>query len=110
MKIITNQSLKNYNTFGINAKAKYFADVSSLDELQNLLSNNEIPSDKNFILGGGSNVLFVNDFDGLVIKNSIPGINIMSEDETNVIIEAGAGVVWDELVQFCVDKNYGGIE
>ena len=110
MKILNNHSLKNYNTFGIDVKAKYFADISSVDELRNVLTNSKSSIDNKFILGGGSNILFVNDFDGLVIKNSIPGINIISDDENNVIVEAGAGVVWDELVQFCVDKNFGGIE
>jgi UDP-N-acetylmuramate dehydrogenase len=110
MRILNNQSLKNYNTFGIDVKAKYFAEVSSVDELRYVLSDNDIQTDKKFILGGGSNVLFVNDFDGLVIKNSISGINIIQEDENNIIVQAGAGVVWDDLVQFCVEGNYGGIE
>jgi UDP-N-acetylmuramate dehydrogenase len=110
MEILNDHSLKNYNTFGIDVKAKYFADISSVDELKHILLHKEISADKKFILGGGSNVLFVNNFDGLIIKNSIPGIIIIREDNTNVIIQAGAGVVWDELVQYCVDKKFGGIE
>jgi UDP-N-acetylmuramate dehydrogenase len=110
MKILNNYSLKKHNTFGIDVKAKYFADVSSVDELRNVLINNKIHYDKKLILGGGSNILLVNDFDGLVIKNSLAGINILSEDKNNIIVEAGAGVIWDELVQYCVDKNLRGIE
>jgi len=110
MKIFTNHSLKNYNTFGIDVKAKYFADISSVDELRNALANNEVPTAKRFILGGGSNVLFVKDYEGLVIKNSIPGFNIISDNDKSAIVEVGAGVVWDELVKYCVDKNLGGIE
>ena len=110
MKILNNHSLKRYNTFGIDVKADYFVDVCSIDELRNVLINDEIPTGKKIILGGGSNVLLVKDYEGLVIRNSIPGIELISENDTNAIVEAGAGVVWDELVQYCVDRNFGGIE
>jgi len=110
MKFLHNYNLKNYNTFGLNVKTDHFIDVSSVDELRKVLLKNEFLKDKKFILGGGSNVLFVKDFDGLVIKNSIPGIDIISENDSSAIVEAGAGVIWDELVQFCVDRNLGGIE
>ena len=110
MKFLHNYNLKNYNTFGLNVKTDHFIDVSSVDELRKVLLKNEFRKDKKFILGGGSNVLFVKDYDGLVIKNSIPGIDIISENDSSAIVEAGAGVIWDELVQFCVDRNLGGIE
>jgi len=110
MKIFTNHTLKNYNTFGIDVKAKYFVDITSVDELRNVLTDKEVPFDKRFILGGGSNVLFVKDYEGLVIKNSIPGFNIITDNDKSAIVEVGAGVVWDELVKYCVEKNLGGIE
>ena len=110
MEILKNQSLKKYNTFDIDVKAKYFTDVTSVDELRSVLLNDFIPNDQKYILGGGSNILYVNDIEGLVIKNSISGINFISESDTGVLVESGSGVVWDELVQYCVDKNIGGIE
>jgi len=110
MEIAKNFSLKRFNTFGVDAEAKAFINADSEDEMFEILSANELKSYPKFILGGGSNILFTKDYDGLVIKNSIPGIEIIKEDERSVLIEAGAGVVWNELVMYCVDRNFGGIE
>ncbi len=62
------------------------------------------------MLGGGSNILFTKDFDGLVIKLSAANIQIVEEDKDFVLVEAGAGVIWDDLVKYCVERNFGGIE
>jgi UDP-N-acetylmuramate dehydrogenase len=62
------------------------------------------------ILGGGSNILFSKNFRGLIIKISIPGIKILEENNSSVLIESGAGVIWNDLIQFCIKKNLGGIE
>ncbi len=110
MEIAKNFSLKRFNTFGIDAKAKAFVDITQEEELPEILSLNELKNYSRFILGGGSNVLFTKDYDGLVIKNSIPGIEIISEDKYTVTIEAGSGVNWNDLVTYCVDINLGGIE
>lgn len=110
MQLLQNHSLKNLNTFGVDVKAKLFADVFSEDEMIELLTTKKVNREKKLILGGGSNILFTKDFDGLVIKVSISGIKIIDDFDNLVVIEAGAGVIWDELVKFCVNKNYGGIE
>jgi UDP-N-acetylmuramate dehydrogenase len=110
MKIEKNISLKNLNTFGVDIKSKYFVEVYSEEELKQVLNTEEYSNHQKLILGSGSNILFTEDFDGLVIKNSIPGIKLFDEDNNNVILEAGAGVNWEELVQYCVNRNYGGIE
>jgi UDP-N-acetylmuramate dehydrogenase len=110
MNIIKNISLKNYNTFGIDIKAKYFVEIYSEDDLINIYTSELFSELQKLIIGNGSNILFTKDFDGIVIKNSIPGIKILNEDDRNVIVEAGAGVIWDDLVQYCVNKNFGGIE
>jgi len=110
MKLSKNYSLKTLNSFGVDVKAKIYAESFSVDDLKEVILANELSHLKKFVLGGGSNILFVKNFDGIVIKNSIPGIKIISEDDKNVIVESGAGVAWDELVQYCVDRNYGGIE
>ena len=104
-----NISLKPYNTFGIEAKTKWFASFSSVNELK------EIHSDKRFnqsklILGGGSNLLLTKDFEGLVLKNEILGKTIVREDDNSVFIEVGGGIVWHDFVLFCVANNYGGVE
>jgi len=105
-----NHSLKNYNTFGVDVKSELFAEVKSENDLLKIISDKNLKEEKKIILGGGSNILFTKNFDGLILKISIAGIKIIEEDENNSLIEAGAGVVWDDLVSFCVQRNYGGIE
>ena len=110
MDIKQNFSLINNNTFGIDVKAKYFAEVFSIDELKELLSLEKYGSLSKFILGGGSNILFTRDFNGLVIKISSAEIKIIKEDEESVFVKANAGVNWNELVLYCIDRDFGGIE
>lgn len=102
--------LKPYNTFGIEATAKYFVEVSSIEQLKEILQNPDYQSTERLILGGGSNILLTKDFDGLVIKMSIKGMEVVKETEENIWIKAGAGVVWHDLVMHCVAQNYAGIE
>ncbi|MBB2149725.1 UDP-N-acetylmuramate dehydrogenase [Pedobacter gandavensis] len=102
-------SLKPYNTFGIAVKALYFAEVVSLSDLQELLSSELIKTQPLLILGGGSNVLFTKDFEGLAVKVSIPGISAVDQGE-DVIVTAGAGVVWNDFVNYCVQHGYAGVE
>jgi UDP-N-acetylmuramate dehydrogenase len=115
MNIKEDVSLKPYNTFSIDAKAKYFASFGSLSELNELLNYNpdcyrEKTTNHRLILGGGSNILFTNDFDGIVLKNEIGGIEIVKEDEDHVYINAGGGVNWHQFVLYCVNHNYAGVE
>ena len=110
MFIKNNYPLKQLNTFGIDVKADTFAEFFSAQELSEILSRYETIGLNKYILGGGSNVLFVNDFKGIIIKNSIAGINVINEDKDCIDIEAGAGVIWNEFVKYCIDKNFGGIE
>lgn len=102
-------SLKQYNTFGIEVKTKYFADVHSVADLTELFGNPITRSEKILVLGGGSNMLFTKDFDGLVIKVSIPGIKAITTNE-RVEVTAGAGVVWNDLVNYCVANGFAGLE
>ncbi len=105
-----NFSLKPYNTFGIDAKAKYFAEVNSADELIETLKISEIQTLPILFLGGGSNILFTKDFDGLVIKLSLKGITVQPLNEDEVLVTAKAGENWHEFVLFCLEKNLGGLE
>ena len=108
MLIEHNISLKAYNTFGIDAQAKHFVTVNSLDELNQVLSLKSYPDI--FILGGGSNMLLTKSIDALVVHINIKGISIVSEDEDNVLVQANAGENWHEFVLWCLANNYGGLE
>jgi UDP-N-acetylmuramate dehydrogenase len=110
MELLKNFSLKRFNTFGVDVAAKTFVEIKNENDLVEILSSDENSNESIFILGGGSNILFTKDFEGLVLKNSIPGIRIIKDDDNRVIIESGAGVIWNDLVTFCVNKNYGGVE
>lgn len=108
MQIHTNFSLKNYNTFGIEAKAKEFVTVHSTDELIEILQQN--PTSKKFILGGGSNMLLTQDIDALVIHLDLKGKKVIDENEDFVWVESQAGENWHEFVLWTIDQNYGGLE
>lgn len=106
-----NHSLKQHNTFGVDVKARYFFEFTELEDLLVFIqSNASLKNDKMLVIGQGSNMLFLNDFDGLVIYPNIPGIQKIKEDRQNVWLEVGAGVVWDDFVDFAVNYELGGIE
>ncbi|MER3470363.1 MAG: UDP-N-acetylenolpyruvoylglucosamine reductase [Chitinophagaceae bacterium] len=110
MKLLENISLKPYNTFGIDARAKYLASFSSLEELQEVLNNQSLALHNSLVLGGGSNILLTKDVDGLVLKNEIKGIDIVSEDEEYVYVKVGGGENWHQFVLYCIEKNLAGVE
>lgn len=110
MKIIDNYSLQKHNSFGLDVYAKKFVLIDDEKKLFELLNSDEIKNMKKLILGGGSNILFQNDFDGIVLKSDIKGINELEKNNSTVTIEVGSGEVWDDLVNYCVNKGYGGIE
>lgn len=107
MKIQQNISLKPYNTFGIDVKASQFVEITDKSKLKTVLEKNTLPL---LILGGGSNLLLTKDFDGLVIKNNIKGIDIVEEDNQSITLKVGAGENWHEFVMHCITNNYCGIE
>ncbi|MFH2030479.1 MAG: UDP-N-acetylmuramate dehydrogenase [Bacteroidota bacterium] len=107
--IRTDFSLKRFNTFGIDVKANRFADIfreSDIVEIRKQTASNE----QILFLGSGSNILFTKNFNGVVIKNSIKGIEEKEFGEDEIIISAGGGTEWNDLVNFAVSKNYWGIE
>ena len=103
--------LAPYTTFGIGGDTSWFCDCSSESEIESAITFAKEKQLPVFILGGGSNVL-VSDagFDGVTIKNSIVGIEVISETDTDVLIEVGAGEVFDELVAWSVGQGYWGLE
>lgn len=110
MKIEENKDLRPYHTFHLEVKTRYFAEVKTLEELSGLLKSPVYSNHPSLLLGGGSNVLFTRNWDGLVIKMSIRGITILSENDKEVVLKAGAGESWHDLVMYCVERGYGGVE
>lgn len=108
MQIRENISLRQYNTFGIDVRARYFSSFAHIDELAGWLEKNTRV--KKIILGGGSNILFTRDIDGMVLKNEIMGIEEIKEDDTAVYVRAGAGENWHSFVQYCIQRNWAGLE
>ena len=105
-----NVNIQAYNTFGVDCNAKYFARFRSIKELQDLIANPILKTHEILILGGGSNLLFTKDFDGIVLKNELEGIFNVKEDKDNVWVEAMAGETWHNFVLFAIDNDFGGIE
>jgi len=110
MTIQQNISLKPYNTFGLEATARFFVEIASLEELKSILQNPDYQSINKLFLGGGSNILLTKNYDGLVIKINLKGIEKASEDDVHVYIRAGAGENWHQLVMYCVENQYAGME
>jgi UDP-N-acetylmuramate dehydrogenase len=108
MQVEQNISLKQYNTFGVNVKAKLFSSFSSLEDLDELLT--AYPKLPKLILGGGSNILFTRDFEGLVLKNEMRGSDLIKEDGNHVYVKAGAGENWHRFVQYTLSRNWAGLE
>jgi UDP-N-acetylmuramate dehydrogenase len=126
MQIQENISLRPFNTFCIDAKARFFASFRETDELEELLhrrrqafggrwtndsrlttNDSRLPT---LTLGGGSNILFTKDFNGLVLKNEIPGIKLLHEDPEYVYVKVGAGENWHSFVMHCISHNWAGVE
>lgn len=93
MIIHENYSLKKLNTFGIDASARYFTEASSVEEFREILSQQNFTNTQKLILGGGSNLLFTKNFDGIVLKNNLKGIEIIKEDADFHFIKAAAGEI-----------------
>ena len=108
MTIQNNFSLKKYNTFGIEAKAKQFVAVHSIEDLNTILKEHQ--SEPKFILGGGSNMLLTQDIQSLVIHIDLKGKKVLKEDDDFVWVESQAGENWHEFVLWTIDQNFGGLE
>ncbi len=108
MHIQENISLKPYNTFGLDARARYFVKVESIQDLKEVLSLEAYP--EKFILGGGSNMLLTQDLNCLVIHVALKGIEVIAEKDNEVHVKAGAGENWHQFVLWCLEHNFGGIE
>src|SRR5688500_16502886 len=109
LRIQENISLRPFNTFGIDVRARFFTEVFSEDDIHAIIHDEKLKVLPKLILGGGSNILFTQDFHGLVIKNNLHGINIIEETNEYALVEAASGETWHQFVLFCIEKNLGGI-
>jgi len=110
MKIERFKDLKDFNSFKISVKANYFIELTSTDNFYSFFKiKNELPKPW-YILGGGNNSLFINDFKGSIIKISNQGINVLNENNEDITLEIQAGVDWNYLVDMCISKGYYGLE
>jgi UDP-N-acetylmuramate dehydrogenase len=110
MQLSENVSLRLYNTFGIDARARYFAPFTAAEELRALLEDSRLGAQPHMILGGGSNILFTRDFEGTVLKNDIKGITLLREDDEHIYVRVGAGENWHGFVLHCIANNWAGLE
>ena len=110
MIVKQNVDLFPYNTFGLHSTAKFFTTVDSTEESKSLFASDIFRKEKHFILGGGSNILFTKNFDGLVVKVEIMGKNVIEENDSTITLRVGSGENWHQFVMYCVDRNYGGVE
>lgn len=108
MQVAENFSLKQYNTFGVDVKARKFISVHSTDELRDVLQ--QAYASEIFVLGGGSNMLLTKDIDKTVIHIGLKGIELISESRDEVVLKVGAGENWHQFVLYCIGKGYGGLE
>jgi len=108
LKIEKNKSLKAFNTFGIDMKARSFIAAESTSEIIRILKEHQ--NETLFILGGGSNMLLINDIDALVVHINSKGIEVVSETNNTVQVKVMAGENWHDFVLYCIRKNYGGVE
>ena len=105
MTLLENFSLLNHNTFHIEASARYFIEYSSEDELTEVLTSKILKNNKLLHIGGGSNLLFTQNFDGVILHSKIKGFKIIDQTAESTTLEIGAGEVWDEVVEFCVKNS-----
>ncbi len=110
MKKVSDFPLLQHNTFGLNVSCRQFCEYNSIAELKEFISGRNLAGTNWLHIGGGSNLLFLQDFDGIVLHSQIRGIEVIEETQTGCFVRVGAGEIWDDFVNWCVEKQLGGIE
>jgi UDP-N-acetylmuramate dehydrogenase len=110
MNIYENYSLLKHNAFGLDVKTRWFVEYESEDDLQKLLRDEYFFSQTFWHIGQGSNLLFLSDFDGIIVHSGIKGIEIVEKNENSIRLKVGAAEDWDDFVSHCVKNDWGGIE
>ncbi len=104
------KSLKHEHTFGIQANARYFIEIDREEDVLTVLASLNEDHQPLLLLGDGSNILFTDNFPGTVIRLDTKGITIVEQDDESITIRVAAGEIWDEVVEYCVQKGWGGVE
>lgn len=110
MKIEQNYSLEAYNTFHLPVKTRWFMEYDNVEELEKILRDEYFQQCYSLHIGGGSNLLFVNDFDGIIVHSQIKGIEVLEETDESVCLRVGAAEIWDDVVAYATSHGWGGIE
>lgn len=110
MRIEQNYSLEKHNTFHLPVKTRWFMEYESEEELQRILHDEYFQECLSLHIGSGSNLLFINDFNGIIVHSLIKGMSVVREDDTTVLLRVGAAELWDDVVAYAVSKGWGGIE
>ena len=105
-----NHSLLPYHTFGMDVKTSVFIEYTSVDELKQILQQENLSEKKWLHIGGGSNLLFTGDYEGVILHSAIKGTEIVHEDDESVHVRVGAGEVWDDFVAYAVNQGWYGAE
>ncbi len=103
-------SLRPFNTFGMDVNCTELCEITNEDIARKIILSSKFKNKSFVILGGGSNVLFTDNFEGLVLLNKIEGLYILFENDKEVVVEVGAGVGWHDFVLYCIAQNWGGVE
>ena len=110
MEFQKNISLKEFNTFGMDVNCSLFYNITAENEIINILDSEEYQNNKHLILSGGSNLLFTTDFDGLILKNNIKGVEVVFEDNNHTYLKVGAGENWHDFVLWTIKQGLSGLE
>lgn len=110
MQLVENKSLLPYNTFGIDVSARYWFEYQNIEELITFLKSGFLTDKSFYAIGGGSNILFTKAYEGVLLHSKIEGYEVIQEDDKEVLVKVGAGVVWDDFVDYCVKRNWYGVE
>ncbi|QQS50390.1 MAG: UDP-N-acetylmuramate dehydrogenase [Bacteroidota bacterium] len=110
MTIKPDASLKTYNSFGLDVKARYLVELEKPEDIEAFSRHELVKENMIYILGGGSNILFTGDFGGVLLHPKFDSLDIVAEDEKMVSLRCGSGLNWDYLVEYCVSHGWGGLE
>ena len=110
MRIEENYSLEKHNTFHLPVKTRWFMEYATEEELGRILRDEYFQECFSLHIGGGSNLLFINDFNGIILHSQIKGMQIVEDTDDTVLLRIGAAEIWDDVVAYAVSNGWGGIE
>ena len=106
MRIEQNYSLEKHNTFHLPVRTRWFMEYDSEEELGRILRDEYFQECLSLHIGSGSNLLFINDYNGIIVHSRIKGISVERETDTSVWLRIGAAEVWDDVVAYAVSNGW----